>query len=110
MQASPNACGGIALILSGLKARGIEYTPARVRRAVENTALHVAGVESLSQGCGLLQVDAAFQHVVEYASSNAFGLKINVRCNGLLGTFAAIVYWTALTSTIVALTDRCMSM
>ena len=58
-QASPNACGGIALVLSALKANGISYTPARVRRAVENTARLVPGVERLSQGCGLIQVSTA---------------------------------------------------
>lgn len=83
--ASPNACGGICLILSGLKAKGVEYNPIRIRRAVENTAHLVPGVERLSQGCGLLQVTAAFQHVVDYQHNKAFGLKINVRSNGLLG-------------------------
>jgi tripeptidyl-peptidase-2 len=85
--ASPNACGGITLILSALKAQNIKYTPPRIRRACENTARIVPGVEPLSQGCGLLQVAAAFQHVVDYADSVTFGLKMNVRCNGMLGVY-----------------------
>ena len=35
---SPNACGGIALLLSALKQQKIAYTPIRVRRSIENSA------------------------------------------------------------------------
>jgi hypothetical protein len=57
--ASPCACGGLALLLSALKAEGQAVTPARVRRAVENTCLPVAAGEPdalLTYGRGLLQV------------------------------------------------------
>ncbi len=40
--ASPCACGGLALLLSALKAEGQAVMPARVARAVENTCLPVA--------------------------------------------------------------------
>lgn len=57
--ASPCACGGIALLLSALKAEGQAVTPARVRRALENTCQPVAAGQpdaALTYGRGLLQV------------------------------------------------------
>jgi tripeptidyl-peptidase-2 len=41
--ASPNAAGCASLLISGLLAKGIPYTPASVRRALENTATKVEG-------------------------------------------------------------------
>ncbi|MBX3436779.1 MAG: S8 family serine peptidase [Planctomycetaceae bacterium] len=58
---SPNACGNIALLLSGLKAAKIEFTPALIRRALENTASRLPGVEYLAQGAGLIQTDRAWE-------------------------------------------------
>ncbi|RDD39583.1 Tripeptidyl-peptidase 2 [Trichoplax sp. H2] len=60
---SPNACGGIALILSGLKACQIPFSPSSVRRAVENTASSITGEDHFSMGYGLLQVDKAFEYI-----------------------------------------------
>jgi tripeptidyl-peptidase II len=53
---SPNCCGGIALLLSALKATGTAYSPHSVRRAIENTAAQVEGIEPFALGHGLLQV------------------------------------------------------
>lgn len=52
--ASPNCCGCIALVLSGLKQNKIEFNPFGVKRAVENTA-HLVD-ESIGSGAGLIQV------------------------------------------------------
>ncbi len=60
--ASPNACGGIALLLSGLLACGQPVAPHRLRRALENTAAPLgngAPDAVLTYGRGLLQVRAA---------------------------------------------------
>jgi hypothetical protein len=52
---SPNCCGGIALLLSALKAENIEFSPHSIRRAIENTAVQVDGIEPFALGHGLLQ-------------------------------------------------------
>ena len=49
-------CDWPALILSGLKANGIQYSPFNIHRALENTALSLPNVEVFAQGSGLLQV------------------------------------------------------
>lgn len=46
----------LALVLSGLKANGIEYTPSSVKRALINTASDVPNIEKLALGHGLIQV------------------------------------------------------
>ncbi len=65
--ASPNCCGAVALLLSGLKAQKTAYSPYSVRRALQNTAQPVADTEVFAQGPGLLQVDKAF----DYLEANA---------------------------------------
>ena len=80
--ASPNACGGIALLLSGLKAEGIAWTPYRVRRAVQNTAQPVDSADFAAQGPGLLQVDRAFEHLKEFSDAPGEDVRIDVRIQG----------------------------
>ncbi|CAK0779170.1 hypothetical protein CVIRNUC_004710 [Coccomyxa viridis] len=67
--ASPNACGGVALVLSAAKARGLPHSPARVRRALENTCKPVGdGPDAaLTYGRGLLQVDQAISYLEKSA-------------------------------------------
>eukprot|EP00644_Phytophthora_capsici_P005563 jgi/Phyca11/558578/estExt2_Genewise1.C_PHYCAscaffold_20133 len=66
---SPNCAGNIALLVSAMKAQGIEYTPYSIRRALENTAVKVQNVEVYAQGKGLIQVLPAFEYL---ADSNKF--------------------------------------
>lgn len=66
--ASPNACGNIALILSGLKNQKKKYTQPSILRSLQATALIIDSVDPLAQGPGLLQVDKAFDHHLEVAS------------------------------------------
>ncbi len=69
--ASPNACGGIALILSGLKQQNIAYTPQSIRRALENTARPLEDVHVFAQGAGVVQVPTAFEYLVAHAAAPA---------------------------------------
>jgi tripeptidyl-peptidase-2 len=77
---APNACGGVALILSGLKANNIPYSPFSLRRALENTALTIENVEVFAQGCGLLQVDKAYEHLVQYSNVPERNVRFVVTC------------------------------
>ncbi|XP_062570036.1 tripeptidyl-peptidase 2-like [Saccostrea cucullata] len=65
---SPNACGCIGcfisfhtklVVLSGLKANGIEYSPFSVKRALINTATAVPNIEVQALGHGLIQLQGA---------------------------------------------------
>ncbi|KAI2498284.1 tripeptidyl peptidase II [Fragilaria crotonensis] len=63
---SPHATGCIALLLSACKAQGISYTPSRIQKALENTAHLMDSLSPLQQGCGMIQVEKAW----EYLQSN----------------------------------------
>ncbi|KAG0493163.1 hypothetical protein HPP92_006561, partial [Vanilla planifolia] len=58
--ASPSACGGVALIVSAMKAEGIVISPYTIRKALENTAMPISDVpiEKLTMGQGVMQVDS----------------------------------------------------
>ncbi len=75
--ASPNACGNIALILSGLKNQQKKYSQPSILRSLQATALKIDSVDPLAQGPGLLQVDKAFDHHLEVAS-DAEAIEITV--------------------------------
>ncbi|XP_006818461.1 tripeptidyl-peptidase 2-like, partial [Saccoglossus kowalevskii] len=75
---SPNACGGIALVLSGLKCNSIPYTPYSIRRCLENTAYKVDTIETFAQGHGLIQVDKAFEYYMKYADSPERNVRFRV--------------------------------
>ena len=79
---SPNACGNIALMLSGLKAEGIPYSPASVRRALENTAVEVPGIEVFTLGRGLVQIDEAFEYARKFAGHADRDVRFEVRVPG----------------------------
>ena len=63
---SPNATGCIALLLSAAKAEGISTTPIRIKQALKNTAAFMNEFTCLQQGCGMIQVQKAW----EYLKSN----------------------------------------
>ena len=80
--ASPNTCGSLALLLSGLKHEGLPYSPWSVRRAIQNSARQLDGVEPWAQGPGLLQVEAAWEHLNTHAAATGEQLEFRVELPG----------------------------
>ena len=79
---SPNACGGIALILSKLKAEGIATHPAAVKRAITETAVPLPDQSPWANGAGMLQVDAAYEHLVNYHDDRYTDVTFHARGPG----------------------------
>ena len=79
---SPNACGAIALMLSGLKQQGVQYTPDSVRRALQNTARRVPGATAFATGAGSIQVDRALPYAIKHAKGNGESLRYEVTLPG----------------------------
>ncbi|XP_037561966.1 tripeptidyl-peptidase 2 isoform X6 [Dermacentor silvarum] len=75
---SPHAAGVVALLLSGMVARGLAYSPYSVRRALENSAQPTR--DPFSMGHGLLQVDRAFEHLLQHGQGPERQFRFRVSC------------------------------
>ncbi|XP_062222524.1 tripeptidyl-peptidase 2 [Phragmites australis] len=78
--ASPSACGGVALLVSAMKAEGIPLSPYAVRKAIENTAASISDApeEKLTTGHGLLQVDRAFEYAQQAKKLPLVSYRISI--------------------------------
>ena len=80
--ASPNACGGIALLLSAALASHVEYTSESVKSVIQSSAADVAGQEAWAQGAGVLQVcnawDALYNQSVQQGSQPLVWFDVGV--------------------------------
>ncbi|PQO44372.1 S8 family serine peptidase [Blastopirellula marina] len=76
---SPNVCGGLALVVSGLKQEEIKYSPTLVKRAIQNSARSLQDGSPFSMGQGLLQVDAAFDWLAEHSEQIDARLRYEVK-------------------------------
>ena len=76
---SPNACGNIALLLSALKAEKANRTPHRVRRALENTAVPIAGLSPHEQGRGMIQIHKAYDWLKNNPAITKSDFKFDIR-------------------------------
>jgi len=65
---SPNCAGCIALLISALKQRGVAYTSSRIKQAIFNTAKLMPKLSTLTQGSGMIQVTAAYEHLIKFSA------------------------------------------
>uniref|UniRef100_A0A8C4NKR5 Tripeptidyl-peptidase 2 n=1 Tax=Eptatretus burgeri TaxID=7764 RepID=A0A8C4NKR5_EPTBU len=84
---SPNVCGGLALLISGLKANGVEYTPWFIRRALENTACKLEHIEVFAQGYGILQLDKAYEYLEQFAGVSSSALRFSAKVRAHRGLY-----------------------
>ncbi len=80
---SPAACGLISCLVSGLKQKGLKYSPARVKATIEATARRVATAAPTALGAGVLDVLAAFESLVAEASEPALDYFYKVRVSNM---------------------------
>lgn len=60
---SPNAAGGVALLISALKQNGLDFSSQCIKRAIMNSAEPIPGEEPWGEGAGMLRVDRAWQYL-----------------------------------------------
>ncbi|XP_047168815.1 tripeptidyl-peptidase 2-like isoform X2 [Vigna umbellata] len=92
--ASPSACGGIALVISAMKAEGIPVSPYSVRKALENTSLPIGGSpeDKLSTGQGLMQVDKCYEYIKQSQNIPNVRYQIMVKNSGKTNAWSRGIY------------------
>ncbi|XP_058831362.1 tripeptidyl-peptidase 2 [Topomyia yanbarensis] len=85
--AAPHVAGSVAMLISGLKQRNINYNAFSIKRALWNTATKLDYVDKFAQGNGLLNVEKAFEHLVAYSGliENNLRFSVSVGTNGAKG-------------------------
>ncbi|XP_050554700.1 tripeptidyl-peptidase 2 isoform X2 [Spodoptera frugiperda] len=78
--AAPHVAGAVAMLVSGLKAKNLAYSPYSIKRALENSASYLSHVEPWAQGCGLLNVEKAFDLLGEYSTSPERDVTFSIQC------------------------------
>ena len=80
--ASPHVAGAVGLVLSGMRAQGLSWSPYSVKRALANTAVHLKDTCEFGQGHGLLNIEGAFSHLVAGKDSPSRDVQFAVSCGG----------------------------
>lgn len=84
--AAPHAAGCVALLISALKQRKIPYSPYSIRRALTNTATKLKTVDPFGQGSGLLNIERAFEHLMDNAKEPEVAIRFAITVsNGAKG-------------------------
>jgi len=80
--AAPHVSGCLALLMSGMRAQKLPWSPFSVKRALENTAGKLENQCPYGQGNGLINVETAFTHLSSFSDSLERDVRFAVRCNG----------------------------
>ncbi|XP_043258788.1 tripeptidyl-peptidase 2 isoform X2 [Colletes gigas] len=85
--ASPHVTGAVAVLISGLLAKGCPYSPYNIKRSLENTAFYIPKLDPFAQGSGLLQVERAFDNLITYNNVPERDVRFSISCgaNNLKG-------------------------
>ncbi|XP_047941197.1 tripeptidyl-peptidase 2 isoform X1 [Salvia hispanica] len=81
---SPCASGGVALLVSAMKAEGIPVSPYNIREALENTCIPIGGSpeDKLSAGQGLMQVDRVYEYIQKSQDVPCVTYQIKINQSG----------------------------
>ncbi|GLJ21474.1 hypothetical protein SUGI_0396320 [Cryptomeria japonica] len=92
--ASPCACGGVALLLSAMKAECFPISPYTVRKALENTAAAIGNKpeEKLSTGQGLMQIDKAYEYLKQCKGMPSVWYQVQIKRSGNSGASMRGIY------------------
>lgn len=85
--ASPNACGCLALVVSGLKAASIAHSPASLLRAARASALELPGADPFAVGAGMIQVESCYEYMVANQSYTYQDVTFAVKVLGGRGVY-----------------------
>ncbi|KAL1917361.1 uncharacterized protein VTP21DRAFT_5017 [Calcarisporiella thermophila] len=75
---SPNCAGCVALLVSALKAEGMDWTPYRVRAALVQTTKDIGD----PMGVGLIQVEKAWAYLEKFREYKELDMMFDVTCMG----------------------------
>uniref|UniRef100_A0ABD2WWK7 Tripeptidyl-peptidase 2 n=1 Tax=Trichogramma kaykai TaxID=54128 RepID=A0ABD2WWK7_9HYME len=78
--AAPHVAGAVAILVSGLLARNLKFSPYSIKRALENSAHFVDSLDPFAQGSGLLQVEKSFENLVANADAPERDVRFNINC------------------------------
>ncbi|CAK1602567.1 unnamed protein product [Parnassius mnemosyne] len=78
--AAPHVAGAVAALISGLKEKQLPYSPYSIKRALENSATFLSHVEPWAQGCGLLNMEKAFENLTTYYNQPERDVTFNIQC------------------------------
>jgi tripeptidyl-peptidase II len=94
--ASPSACGATAVLLSALKAKGVDidndFGPHELRRALQNSAMKLPSnsdivLDPFAQGAGLISVHRALDYALAHHGKPGQNLAYDIKIDGARGIY-----------------------